>query len=90
MRFLRRGCLGRVDGFDQDECTCQCDERTIILRCLLTTQCDALESFEFADCLLDTGAALVENLWKEGGLVFDVGSIWDCRAYSPLARSVAV
>ena len=88
----RRFCLvlGRVDGFDQDERTCQCDERTVIPRCLLATQRDALESFELADCLLDTGSALVESFRKEGGNVFGVGSIRDCRAYSALACGLAV
>jgi hypothetical protein len=68
-----------VDGFDQDECTRQYDEGAIIPRCLLVTQCDAIESFELADRLLDTSATFVENLRKEGGNVFGVGSIWDCR-----------
>jgi hypothetical protein len=70
---MPRRSLSRVDGFDQDECTSERDEGAIVLRRLLATQRDALESFEFADCLLDTGAALVENLWKKDGLVFDVG-----------------
>jgi hypothetical protein len=70
---MPRRSLSRVDGFDQDECTSERDEGAIVLRRLLATQRDALESFEFADCLLDAGAALVENLWKKDGLVFDVG-----------------
>jgi hypothetical protein len=79
-----------VDGFDQDECTRQCDERTVIPCCLLATQRNALKSFELSDYLFDTGAALVENFRKEGGHVFDVGSIRDCRAYSALACGLAV
>jgi len=45
---------------------------------------------QLADCLLDTGAALVENFWKESGHVSGVGSIRDCRTYSALARGVAI
>ena len=82
--------LGRVDGFDQDECARQRDERTVIPRCLLTTQRNALESFEFADCLFDTGAALVENLWKESGYLFRVGSIRNGRADIAAACGLAV
>jgi hypothetical protein len=41
--------LGRVDGFDQDKAESERDERTVIPRCLLATQSDALESFELAD-----------------------------------------
>ena len=82
--------LGRVDGFDQDEAESERDERAVILRGLLATQRDALEPFELADCLLDTGATLVGNFRKEGGYVFGVGSIRDCRTYSALARGVAI
>jgi len=64
--------LGRVDGFDQDKAESERDERTVIPRCLLATQSDALESFELADCLLDTGAAFVENFRKEGRYGFGV------------------
>src|ERR1700704_5187774 len=66
------------------------DERIVIPRCLLATRCDALESFELADCLLDTGAALVQNFRKEVGHVFGVGSIRYRRAYSALACGLAV
>jgi hypothetical protein len=50
-----------VDGFDQDDAESKRDERAVILRRLLASKCDALESFELPDCLLDTGAPLVEN-----------------------------
>jgi len=79
-----------MDGFDQDDAESKRDERAVILRRLLASKCDALESFELPDCLLDTGAPLVENLWKEGGYVFGVGSIRDCRTYSALTCSVAI
>jgi hypothetical protein len=79
-----------VDGFDQDEAESKRDERAVISLCLLATQRDALEPFEFADRLLDTGAAFVENFRKEGGNAFGVGSIRNCRAYSALACGLAV
>jgi hypothetical protein len=79
-----------VDGFDQNERAGERDKRTVIPRRLLATQRDALESFELADCLLDTSASFVESFRKEGGNVFGVGSIWDCRAYSALTCGLAV
>ena len=87
---LRLCHLGRVDGFDQDEAESKRDERAVILRGLLASKCDALESFELPDRLLDTGAPLVEHLRKEGGNVFGVGSIRDCRTHSALTCSVAI
>ena len=88
--YLASLLLGRVDGFDQDKAESKRDERAVIARCLLAAQCDALEPFEFADCLLDTGPPLVKNFRKEGGNVFGVGSIRDCRAYSALTCGFAV
>jgi hypothetical protein len=79
-----------VDGFDQDECARQCDEGTIISCCLLATQGDALESFELADSLFDTGTSFVEDLRKECGNIFGVGSIRDYRTYSSLACRLAI
>jgi len=60
--------LGRVDGFDPDKAESERDERTVIPRCLLATQSDALESFELADCLLDTGAAFERTFGKKVGM----------------------
>ena len=79
-----------MDGFDQDEAECKRDEGAIISRCLFATQCDALEPLELADCLLDAGTTFIENLRKEDGNVFCVGSIRDCRAYSTLTCGLAV
>ena len=84
------GMLGRVDGFDQDEAESKRDERTVILRRLLASKCDTLEAFELADRLFDACPCLVERFRKEGGHIFGVGSIRDCRTYSALARGVAI
>ena len=82
-RTLVFAIFGHVDGFDQDEAESKRNERTVIPRCLLAAQCDALESFELADCLFDTSAAFVENFRKEGRNVFGVGSIRDSRTCVP-------
>jgi hypothetical protein len=54
------GRLGRVDGFDQDEAESKRDERAVILRRLLASECDTLEAFELADSLFDACPCLVE------------------------------
>ena len=82
--------LGRVDGFDQDEAESKCDERVVILRRLLASKRDTLEALELTDRLLDACPCLIERLGKEGGHIFGVGSIRDCRTYSAFARGVAV
>jgi hypothetical protein len=68
--------------------------RTLQLLCgnnsLLTSKCDTLEALELADRLFDACPRLVKCFWKEGGHVFGVGSIRDCRAYSALACGSAV
>jgi hypothetical protein len=79
-----------MDGFDQDEAEGERDERAVIALRLFASKRDTLEALELANCLLDTGAALVKNFRKEGGLVFGVRSIRDCRAYSALACSLAI
>jgi len=87
---MRGRTRGRVDGFDQDEAESKRDERAVILRGLLASKCDTLEAFELADRLFDACPCLVECFRKEGGHIFDVGSIRDCRTYSALARGVAI
>ena len=82
--------LGRVDGFDQDEAESKRDERAVILCRLLASKCDTFEAFELANRLFDACPCLVECFRKEGGHIFDVGSIRDCRTYSALARGVAI
>jgi len=84
------GSLGRVDGFDQDKAESKRDERAVILRRLLASKRDTLEALELADRLFDACPRLIKCFWKEGGHVFGVGSIRDCRAYSALACGLAV
>ena len=88
--WLPIGVLGRVDGFDQDEAESKRDERAVILRRLLASKRDTLEALELSDRLFDACPRFVECFRKEGGLVFDVGSIRDCWAYSALACGLAV
>ena len=82
--------LGCVDGFDQDEAESKRDERAVILRRLLASECDTLEAFELADRLFDACPCLVECFRKEGRHILGVGSIRDGRTYSALARGVAI
>jgi hypothetical protein len=82
--------LGSVDGFDQDETKSKRHERSIVARSLLASECDAFETFEFADGLFDTRPRLVKCFWKKGRDVFRIGSIRDCRAYSALACGLAI
>jgi hypothetical protein len=35
--YCRQGCLGRVDGFDQDEAKCKSHERTVVERGFLAS-----------------------------------------------------
>ena len=82
--------LGRVDGFDKDEAESERDERAVILRRLFASKCNALEALELADRLFNACSRFVECFREEGGDVFGVGSIRDCRAYSALSCSLAV
>ncbi len=82
--------LGRVDGFDQDEAESKRDERAVILRRLLASKCDTLKALELANRLFDACPRLVECFRKEGGYVFGVGSIRDCRTYSASACGFAI
>jgi len=82
--------LGCVDGFDQDERKSKRHERCIVARSLLASECDAFETFEFADGLFDTRPRLVKCFWKKGRDVFRVGSIRDCRTYSALACGLTI
>ena len=82
--------LGRVDGFDQDEAESKRDERAVILRRLLASKCDALKALELANRLFDACPRLGECFRKEGGYVFGVGSMRDCRTYSASAYGFAI
>ena len=57
--------LGPVDGFDQDQAAGEADKGSIAFCGLFAAHCNALEAFELAHRLLDTGAGLIEYLGKE-------------------------
>jgi len=61
----RLSCLGRVDGFDDDEAQSECDEGSEVPVRFLATERDTLEALELADQLLDAGAGSIECLRKE-------------------------
>src|SRR5881227_619497 len=61
----RRGILGRVDGFDDDEAQSECDEGCKVLVRFLATERNSLEALELAHKLLDTGAGSIECLREE-------------------------
>ena len=53
--------LGCVDGFDQDECRCDCDDGAEVSGGLFAAQGDAFEALEFSHHLLDAGPSPVER-----------------------------
>ena len=59
--------LGRVDGFENDQAECECDERPEVPVGLLAAERDALEALELSHELLDAGARPVERLGKKAG-----------------------
>src|SRR4051794_28772801 len=83
-------CLGRVDGFDDDEAEGESHEGSEVLVGFLATERDALEALELADQLLDAGAGAVERLRKESGPVSGRGLERDHRADAPFARGRAI
>ena len=52
----KRRLLGDVDGFDQDEGAGESDKGGVVLLGFLTAHCDAFESLELSDELLNAGA----------------------------------
>jgi hypothetical protein len=85
-----RSILGRVDGFYQDEGAGERDEGGEVLLGFLAAQGDAFEALDFADSLLDAGAALVEGLGKESGLGGDIVAVRDGGADAASARRLSV
>ncbi len=79
-----------MDGFDQDQATCEADNGGVAFRGLFAAQGDALEPFQLADGLLDPGAGLVEQLRKETRLVLGVLAARDHRNDAALATGGAV
>jgi hypothetical protein len=59
-----------VDGFNEDHGQSESDDRGVILRGFLASECDTLEALELADGLLDAGTPAVEGFWEEGGSIF--------------------
>lgn len=68
-----------MDGFDQGETCCECDDGCEVPLCLLAAQGDPLETLELSDRLLDAGAAFVDGLCEEARLVLLVGLARDNR-----------
>src|SRR3954454_14201005 len=77
--------LGRVDGFENDQAECECDERPEVPVGLLAAERDALETLELSHELLDAGARPVERLREEGRPLLGRGLHGDDRADAPLA-----
>jgi hypothetical protein len=71
--------LARVDGFDQDKAESKRDERAIILRRLLTSECDTLEALELAERLFDACPRLVidiqKRIWHDRGSTLMTGQV---------------
>ena len=61
----RAQTLGGVDGFDEDEAESKGHNGAVVLGRLLAAERHALEAFELAHKLLDTGTSPVERLWEE-------------------------
>ena len=83
-------CLGRVDGFDQDEAEGERDEGTVIARSLLATKGDALEALEFADGLLDARPRFVDDFREESWSVGCSRAMRNDRTNAALAGAVAI
>jgi hypothetical protein len=69
--------LGRVDGFDQDEGTRQCEQRFMVLHRVFTPESNLLKMFEFANSLFDAGSTFVKQFWKKGRYDFAVLDIFN-------------
>ena len=76
-----------MDGFDQDEGSCECDEGAEVCGCLFTAQGDAFEAFELSDGLENFRAAwaLLERTVDENTQRFQPHS----RGTSPRAETGA-
>ena len=79
-----------MDGFDQDDATGKRDDGGVVLRGFLAAQGDALEAFELADGLLDTGAGAVQRLGEETGRGPGIRAVRDDRADAAPGGGLAV
>jgi hypothetical protein len=79
-----------VDGFDQDEDASESDECAIAVLSLVAAHGNSLKAFQLADGLLDSGAGLVEQSWKETGPVLGVLAVRNDRNNATPAASRTV
>ena len=82
--------LGPVDGFDQDESACKCNERGIILSSLFAAKGDALEALELSDGLLNPATGFVEDPGEESGSALGRRAVRNDRADAALACCLPV
>ena len=82
--------LGRVDGFDRDDCEDEGEERSEVDSCFLASKGDALEALDLADGDFDTRSSGIEDFRKERRLLFDVGAIGDGRTHAASASGLAI
>ena len=66
-----------MDGFCPDKGASEGDEGGKVLRGFLAAQRDPLEALEFADGLLDAGAAFIERAWEELRLGGGIAAVRD-------------
>jgi hypothetical protein len=79
-----------VDGFDQDKGASKGDECTVAVLGFVTTHGNPLEALQLADGLLDPGTGLVEQSWKELGLVPGILAIRNNRNDAAATASCAI
>jgi hypothetical protein len=79
-----------VDGFNQDKSASKRNECAVALLSFVTTHGNSLEALQLADGLLDSGTRLVEQPWKEVGLVLGVLAIRNNRNDAAATASRAV
>ncbi len=82
--------LGRVDGFDEDDCKDECQERSKVDSSFLAPEGYPLEALDFADRDFDAPSGGVEDFRKELWLIFDMGPVRDGRTHAAVARSLPI
>jgi hypothetical protein len=82
--------LGRVDGFDEDDCKDECQERSKVDSSFLAPEGYPLEALDFADRDFDASSGGVEDFRKELWLIFDMGPVRDGRTHAAVARSLPI
>ena len=79
-----------MDGFDEDEAECECDDGSVVLDRLLAAKRDALEALQLAHGLLDAGSASLEHLRKERWPVLGVALGGNSRTDPARARRLTM